>query len=98
MCKVDIWGTQVEIYAMATLYNIPVYIASQNPKSLNYFWCKYTPILLDDHTNQETLTSEITHVEIIHMNGNHFDAIQPIDSTNYSQPVITQVHKQGGVI
>ncbi|XP_065904772.1 uncharacterized protein [Dysidea avara] len=57
MCKVDIWGTQVEIYAMATLYNIPVYIASQNPKSLNYFWCKYTPILLDDHTNQETLTT-----------------------------------------
>ena len=62
---------------MATLYNIPVYAASQHPKSLNYSWCKHTPIVVDDSISQEILTNDITHVKIIHMNRNHFDAIEP---------------------
>ena len=98
MSKLGTWGTQVEIFAMATLYNIPVYVASQHPKSLNYSWCKYTPIALDDSTSQEIFTNDITHVEIIHMNGNHFDTIEPTIANNHSQPVFIQVYKQGGVI
>ena len=98
MCKLGTWGTQVEIFAMATLYNMPVYVASQNPKYLNYSWCKYTPINVDDCTSQEIRTNGRTHVEIIHMNGNHFDAIEPINTSNCSEPIFTQVHKQGGVI
>ena len=31
ICKLGTWGTQVEIFAAATLYNIPVYVACQNP-------------------------------------------------------------------
>jgi len=48
--KLGTWGTQVEIFAMATLYNMPVYAASQNPKPLNFSWCKYTPINVDNYT------------------------------------------------
>jgi len=98
ICKLGTWGTQIKVFAAATLYNIPVYVASRNPKSLQYCWCKYTPILLEEHASRETLTSGITHVEIIHMNGNYFDAIEPIHSNNRSQPVISQLHEQGGVI
>ena len=94
ICKLGTWGTQVEIFAAATLYNIPVYVACQNPKSLQYSWCKYTAILLDDHASQVSLTSDIIHVEFIHINGNHFDGIDPIHSSNS----ITLLHKQGGTI
>ena len=98
MCKPGTWGTQVEIFAMATLFKIPVYVASQNPKYLNYCWCKYTPLISDGYTSQETLASIKTHAEIIHINGNHFDAVEPLNSNDHSPPAIMQVHKQGGVI
>ena len=32
MCKIGTWGTQVEIFSMATLFKILVYVASQNQK------------------------------------------------------------------
>ena len=100
MRKIGTWGTQVEIFAMATLFKIPVYVASQNQKSLNYCWCKYNPIPLDRLSSTETLVGKktATHVEIIHINQNHFDAIEPINPINHSQPTMMAVHKQGDVI
>ena len=58
MRKLGTWGTQVEIFAMATLFKIPVYVASQNERSLHYCWCKYNPIPLDNLISPETPAGE----------------------------------------
>ena len=58
MCKLGTWGTQVEIFAMATLFKIPVYVASQNKRSLQNCWCKYNPMPLDNLMSPETPAGE----------------------------------------
>ena len=40
----------------------------------------------------------VTHIEIIHINQNHVDAVEPINPINSSQPMMMAVHKQGVVI
>ena len=37
----------------------------------------------------------VTHVEIIHINQNHFNAIEPINLIYHSRPTIMAVHEQG---
>ena len=100
MRKLGTWGTQVEIFAMATLFKIPVYVASQNQRSLDYCWCKYNPIPLDNLTSPGTQTGEkrVKHIEIIHINQNHFDVVEPTNPMNNSQPTMMAVHEQGVVI
>ena len=38
------------------------------------------------------------HIEIIHINQNHVDAVEPINPINSSQPMMMAVHKQGVAI
>ena len=40
----------------------------------------------------------VTYTEIIHINQNHFDAIEPINPTNNPQLMMMAVHEQGVVI
>ena len=40
----------------------------------------------------------MTHIEIIHINQNHFDATEPINPINNSQPTMMAVHEQSVVI
>jgi len=100
MRKLGTWGTQVEIFAMATLFKIPVYVASQNQRSLDYCWCKYNPIPLDNLMSPGTQAGKkrVKHIEIIHINQNHFDAVEPTNPMNNSQPTMMAVHEQGVVI
>ena len=90
----------MEIFALATLFKIPVYVASQNQRSLHYCWCKCNPMPLDNLRNPGTQAGEknVTHIEIIHIDQNHFDAVEPINPTNNSQPTMMAVHEQGVVI
>ena len=97
MRKLGTWGTQGEIFAVAALFKIPVYVASQNQRSLHYCWCKYNPIPLDNLMSPGTQAGEksVTHIEIIHINQNHFDAVESIYPINNSQPTMMAVHEQG---
>ena len=100
MSKLGTCSTQVEIFVMATLFKIPVYIASYNQRSLHCCWCKYNPIRLNDPISPGTQVGEknVTHIEIIHINQSHFDAVEPINPINNSQPMMMAVHEQGVVI
>ena len=94
MSKSGIWGTQVELIAAATLYNIPVYVASRSTDGLSYHWRKYTPIAVD---NVVIIETDKTHIELVHLNNCHFD---PVVSTSgrVSEPIIPHKIYQGGFV
>lgn len=43
MTEPGTWGTRLEIQAAATLFSSPVYVASQNPTTHQFYWKCYTP-------------------------------------------------------
>ena len=61
---------------------------------LAYHWRKYSSLLLTDTTR---IVTAITHLELIHLDPCHFDAIFS-ENQNNSEPVIMSKHHQGGVI
>ena len=65
MRKLGTWGTQVEIIAAATLYQVPIYVASRHVQGQRYCWRKYSPISV---YNLVSINTGKTHVELIHMN------------------------------
>lgn len=77
---------QVELIAVSTLFQVPIYVASKN-NSLFYHWRKYSPILVVPGKQ---------HIEIIHLNKSHFGpALSPHE---VSKPTILRKEYQGGVI
>ena len=94
MLKPGTWGTQAEIIAAATLYQIPFYVASMSQDKLTHHWRKYSPLLL---TNTTRIVTSKTHLELIHLDSCHFDAIVSENPHN-SEPVIMTKHHQGGLI
>ena len=95
MYKSGTWGTHLEIIAAATLYQLPIYVASRCVQGQAYYWRKYSPISVDNLVNINTGRS---HVELIHMNECHFDPVIPISSHGVSEPVIPCHEYLGGVI
>ena len=95
MYKSGTWGTHLEIIAAATLYQLPIYVASRCVQGQAYYWRKYSPISVDNLVNINTGRS---HVELIHMNECHFDPVIPVSSHGVSEPVIPCHEYLGGVI
>jgi len=96
MAKLGTWGTQVELLGAATLYQVPIYVASSSEDPQSFHWRKYAP--LKHLTSTEQICTSKTHMEIAHLDSCHFDPIVPIDSNNSSKPTITAKHYQGGTI
>ena len=54
MYKSGTWGTHLEIIAAATLYQLPIYVASRCVQGQAYYWRKYSPISVDNLVNINT--------------------------------------------
>ena len=78
------WGTHVEILAIATLYEIPVYVTQQS-QSGSYYWEEVKPLKADGVSYpaipSDTLPSEYqvpNHMELGYMSGVHYDSVVSI--------------------
>lgn len=78
------WGTHVEILAIATLYEISVYVTRQSPSG-SYYWEEVKPLKADGVSYpvipSGTLPSEYqvpNHMELEYMSGVHYDSVVSI--------------------
>lgn len=73
------WATQVETYGAASFYQIPLYICSPHPATKQYRWLAITPLdrahLQFEDSSRPQMQSNITHVELCHTYGDHFDCV-----------------------
>ena len=90
-------GTDIELLAMATMLQIPLYTFTKHQSRSNvYHWIKFTPF----HPSQfscsysSALCSLVKmnkplkcHLELLHLNGNHYDLI--ITSTDSPSPELS---------
>ena len=93
MSKLGTWGTQVELIAASTLFQVPIYVASKNTNSYSYCWRKYSPIVVDKLVPMNIGKS---HIELIHSNDYHFDPVLSV--LGASEPTIPRREYHGGVI
>ena len=80
------YGTQCEIFAATTLFNLPICVAKELTGTP--VWEEYLPIQMINHvppTNIPVL-KDLKWIEIVYVNGNHFDAITPIGDEKLSGP------------
>ena len=78
MDKIGTWGTEVEIFAVATMTYTQVYVFSRH--GIHYQWLKYTPVLRDGDSPMPSCdlhTGEAIYISNI---GQHFEPVRPIDS------------------
>lgn len=73
-----VWGSDVEIIALAAILDVPVYVAiRKNPQE--YYWCVYsTTDKARDYwvypSNCTAVTTTLDHIEICHENS-HYDVV-----------------------
>ena len=82
MQKECTWGTHIEIYAMASVLHIPVYLYTKKMESIKeYYWQVFKPLRINTNflSRQESLKLLSAppgyHIELLHSNGTHFDLI-----------------------
>ena len=83
------WGTQVELYAAASYYQLPIYIFSPHPKSNKYRWLLFEPEQRSQlfygkkcaSAQPNFITQCITHIELCHTTGDHFDCVLTLNNT-----------------
>ena len=79
--KLDrIWGTDLEIHSAASLWQVPIYVCTQNPNDPKYFWVLFKPIdcsklVLPDEYQQLPLPPGVHHFELLHAWRCHYDVI-----------------------
>ena len=72
------WGTQVELFATASYYQLPVYVCSPHPQTDKYRWLVFQPVDSSDLLFDEKQTlhqPNNSHVELCHTWGDHFDCV-----------------------
>ena len=74
------WGTHAEIFAMALYSQKPVFTAMENGLHDKYYWAQYkcnkkanTELVLP--SSKIALPANLSHFEICHVNGNHYDVV-----------------------
>ena len=94
------WGTQVEIQAAASLFQVPIYVATNSLVQGVYKWTVFKPqdkSSLMGPDNIHTLLPSLTikpRLELCHISNTHYDSIipmkgeslppPPLDGTEYS--------------
>jgi len=79
--KLDrIWGTDLEIHAAASLWQVPIYVCTQNPNDPKYFWVCFKPtdsnkLICPDECRQLQLPPGVFHFELFHAWRCHYDVI-----------------------
>ena len=85
------WGTQAEIFAIATLLKINIFVFTWESHSELYHWLCYKPItthrcVVNKCSSSVKKVWNLTppanyHIEIIHSFQTHFDRVAPSDLT-----------------
>lgn len=76
------WATQVELYAAATYFQVPLYLCSPHPATKRYSWLLFNP---DDQAQIAFQQSKVNHIELCHTAGDHFDCV--IDEQTLIHPL-----------
>jgi len=79
------WGTHVELQAAASLFQVPVYVATNSLIQGMYKWTVFTPqdkSSLKGPENIPTLLPSLninvkSHLELCHTSNTHYDSIVP---------------------
>lgn len=87
MVNLGVWGTSAEIYAIATLLQVDIFVFSKHPRDTQYRWVCYHPQPVSRFNFQEPKVVEqlarhpkppsTYHIEIVHSFENHFDRVCP---------------------
>ena len=83
------WATQLEIFAAASLYQLPIYLCSPHPTTHEYRWLMFKPV---DHAHlyfQEDMLKMLptsNHIELCHTGGDHFDCVFDQDNAIPTTP------------
>ena len=76
MSKPFIWGTQVELFAATSLFQVPLYYCQMNENTRTYAWHKLGPAESLRYLNDATLpTIKVKHFELMYHTQVHYDAI-----------------------
>ena len=85
------WGTQAEIFAMATLLKLPIFVFTFETNSQQYHWLCYKPIAYNlcianncsDNVKKvwKLVPPTNYHIELIHSFQTHFDRVAPSNLT-----------------
>ena len=86
ICKPNIFGTQLELKAASTMFDIDIYVATNSLlHNGHYIWTKISPInpissyIFNDREWAGQFNSEKKcWLEICHQNGCHYDSIRPM--------------------
>ena len=80
-----IWGTDIELLAVATMLQAPIYTYTQFHDSQEYQWSRYHSLaqpsqVVCDYVPSIRKLVHVTkppnyHLELLHFNGNHYDLI-----------------------
>ena len=94
--KLSTWGTTTEIIGAATLFQLDIYLATNNYKPGIPTWLLYSPkpvaFLANSNTNVltkhniENMQSGRQWIELTHVSLIHFDCIEPLTGCNLSRP------------
>ena len=86
VCKPHIFGTQLELKAASSMFNLDIYVATNSLlRNGHYIWTKIAPItpisscIFSDREWPGQFNSEKkSWLEICHQNGCHYDSIRPM--------------------
>ena len=80
-----IWGTDIELFAVATMLQAPIYTYTQFHDSREYRWSRYYSLaqpsqVVCDYVPSIRKLVHMTklpnyHLDLLHLNGNHYDLI-----------------------
>ena len=95
------WGTDVDILAAASYFQIPVYYCCVDKKSKQWVWNCIEPIARPDQLRYPIVVDSYparevspTHIELVYWRDTHYDSIVSRGSGNASteSPHITVIH------
>ena len=90
MAKPNVWGTQVEIVAAASLFQIPVYYCSKNSNG-DYIWGVFKPIPPQNIAFPRVVDpvfmdrQQIKHFELLYYTDTHYDAVMSAETGSVSE-------------
>ena len=77
------WATHLEIFATASLLQIPIYIASQRSKTMVYYWEIYSPQSCNSVQYCSLKEHGLGHIELAHVQRCHYITVK---TNSGSQP------------
>ena len=103
MSQPGCWGTHIEIMAIASMYQVPVFFCADPPQSSSHKWevvypvaqaskLKYPLTVEDDPTHLCSLAKP-THFELVYYTNTHYDCIVSIETALLcsTMPVLTNL-------